>query len=130
MAALRAGTRPNHGLGGPQGFTTLDYLLGNAVSSDHLKRVPSGCIEHGANPDTSNAYSRQPPCWWRRSFMASLTWPICSSGYGATPVPLSGASAFIAAAMRVMPLRRASSPQDTRALRPHMALIMAAQRRL
>jgi ankyrin repeat protein len=119
----------NHGLGGPQGFTTLDYLLGNAASSDHPKRV-EWLLQHGANPDTNNAYSRRPVLVEAQLYgLADIADLLIR--YGAKPVPLSGETTFIAAAMHgdAEEARRlaASSPA---LLRGHLALIIAAQRGL
>jgi ankyrin repeat protein len=117
----------HHGLGGPQGFTTLDYLLGNAVSSNHLART-EWLIAHGANPDTSNAYSRRPVLLEAhlRGFadMAALL-----LRRGAKPVPLTGALAFVAAAMRCDfdEVRRLSASSPA-LLNDPSALILAAQR--
>jgi ankyrin repeat protein len=117
----------HHGLGGPQGFTTLDYLLGNAASSNHLARA-EWLIVHGANPDTSNAYSRRPVLLEAHlrgyADMAALL-----LRRGATPVPLSGASAFVAAAMRrdFDEARRLAAGTPALLSDPS-ALILAAQR--
>lgn len=121
--------QPNHGLGGPRGFTTLDYLLGNAASSDHPKRV-EWLLQHGANPDADNSYSRKPVLVEAQLYgLADIADLLIQ--YGAKSVPLIGEDIFIAAAMRgdVDEARRlvASNP----ALRAeHKALILAAQRGL
>lgn len=119
--------RTNQGLGAPQGLATLDYLLGNAVSSNHLARA-EWLIAHGANPDTSNAYSHRAVL-----LEAQLRGFADMAGLllrrGARAVPLSGASAFVAAAMR----RDFDEARRLAAATPELlgdpsALILAAQR--
>jgi uncharacterized protein len=119
----------NHGLGGPQGFTTLDYLLGNAVNNNHLQRA-EWLLASGADPDTANAYSRQPVLEEAQLYgLAEMAAMLIY--YGAKPVVLSREAAFIAAAMRgdrAEASRLAAS--DPALLRGPMALIIAAQRGL
>jgi ankyrin repeat protein len=46
-------------LGHGFGLSTLDYLLGNAVGSNHLARA-DWLLDRGADPDTLHAYIKQP----------------------------------------------------------------------
>ena len=82
-----------------QGLTdempALDYLLGNAVTSNHLKRA-DWLLGHGANPNGVNSYSGRPlhleAQLQGHSEMAELL-----VLRGATPIVLTGQAAFLAA---------------------------------
>ncbi len=118
----------HHGLG-PQWGNTLDYLLGNAVGYNHLKRA-EWLLAHGANPDEKSAYSRRAHHVEAQlagfADMAALL-----VRHGARPVALSGDAAFIAAAMRGdLDEARAMARRSPALLRQPMALIVAAQRGL
>lgn len=47
------------GLGGKYKFGTLNYLLGNAVTNNHLARA-TWLLEHGASANTKHSYSGRP----------------------------------------------------------------------
>jgi ankyrin repeat protein len=75
---------------------TLDYLLGNAVSSLHVKRI-AWLLAHGANANAVNAYSKQPvikhaAVAGRQDIVDLLV------KHGARVTQLTDAEAFIAAA--------------------------------
>ncbi|HEY6814568.1 MAG TPA: ankyrin repeat domain-containing protein [Croceibacterium sp.] len=84
-------------LGGTE-RSTLDYLLGNAVGSDHLARA-EWLLAHGADANGTNAYSKRPhhEVAQLHGFvqMAALL-----ARHGARPVALSGHLAFHAACLR------------------------------
>ena len=78
--------------------TALDYLLGNAVSFNHVKRA-DWLLQHGANPNTTHAYSGNPvhadaQLQGHREMADLLVLR------GATPIALSGQPAFQAALLR------------------------------
>jgi uncharacterized protein len=78
--------------------TALDYLLGNAVGFNHVKRA-DWLLQHGANPDTTHAYSGNPvhadaQLQGHREMADLLVLR------GATPIALSGQPAFQAALLR------------------------------
>jgi ankyrin repeat protein len=78
---------------------TLDYLLGNAVAYDHLRRA-DWLIGHGADPDGVHAYSgrrqREEALVHGHVAMAALL-----ERHGAAVAPLEGRTAFKAACMRL-----------------------------
>jgi ankyrin repeat protein len=85
-------------LGGRFKVGTLNYLLGNAVPQNHIKRV-QWLLAHGANAETVNAYSGQPVHTVARlagySQLAALL-----ARHGATEHVLRGDQAFLAALMQ------------------------------
>jgi ankyrin repeat protein len=86
-------------LGGKLRRTALDYLLGNAVSSNHLRRA-EWLLVHGADPNGPHAYSqrcmREEALVFGHDAMAEL---LLSDG--ALARPLDGQAAFQAACMRL-----------------------------
>jgi ankyrin repeat protein len=78
---------------------TVDYLLGNAVNQNHLKRA-EWLLLHGADPNGRNAYSQNP-----HHELAQLKGLIAMTDllerYGARPVPISREAAFHVACMRL-----------------------------
>lgn len=86
-------------LGGRVPMSAIDYLLGNAVACDHLRRA-EWLIVHGANADGVHAYSgrrqREEALVHGHGAMAALL-----ERHGATAVPLEGRTAFKAACMRL-----------------------------
>lgn len=84
-------------LNGPHKVGTLNYLLGNAVSSNHLARA-SWLLAHGASATTVHSYSGH-----RLHTMARLAgyadMVSLLEQYGATPEVLTGERALLAALM-------------------------------
>ena len=85
-------------LGGPE-RSTLDYLLGNAVSFRHPARV-EWLLEHGADPNGLNAYSKRPHHEIAQ-LQGSSDIAALLERHGARPVKLSAHFAFRAACMRM-----------------------------
>jgi ankyrin repeat protein len=86
-------------LGGNLRRSAVDYLLGNAVSSNHLRRA-EWLLAHGADPNGPHAYSkrsmRDEALVYGYDTMADLL-----VKYGAVARPLDGQIAFQAACMRL-----------------------------
>ena len=86
-------------LGGRFGLGALDYLLGNAVGQDHVRRA-EWLLEHGAHPDAVHAYTGHP-----LHEMAQLDGfgqiQALLERYGGRPARLQGPAAFQAACMRM-----------------------------
>jgi uncharacterized protein len=86
-------------IGGNVPLNALDYLLGNAVAFNHLKRA-EWLLMHGANADGVHAYSKRPlreeALIYGHTAMTDLL-----VRYGATQPPLEGEAAFQAACMRL-----------------------------
>jgi ankyrin repeat protein len=80
-------------------LNALDYLLGNAVAYNHLRRA-EWLLMHGANADGVHAYSKRPlreeALIYGHTAMADLL-----VRYGAAEPPLEGEAAFQAACMRL-----------------------------
>ncbi|MFN9088202.1 MAG: ankyrin repeat domain-containing protein [Gemmatimonas sp.] len=89
--------REGRGLGGRIKVGTLNYLLGNAVSSNHLRRA-EWLLAHGAETTTRHAYAQQPVHTMARlagfTKMAALL-----ARHGAREEPLTGERALLAALM-------------------------------
>lgn len=83
-------------LGGTK-MSTLDYLLGNAVASNHFARV-GWLLAHGADPDGRNAYSKRPHVEVARSHGFTAVAELLA-GHGAKPIELSPHAAFVTAAL-------------------------------
>jgi ankyrin repeat protein len=84
-------------VGGRVPLNALDYLLGNAVAQNHVKRA-EWLLMHGANADGVHAYSR------RLLREEALTYGYIAMAdllvrHGATAPPLEGQAAFQAACM-------------------------------
>lgn len=90
---------PAPAIGGKFPLSALDYLLGNAVAYNHLRRA-EWLLTHGANADGVHAYSGQPlraeALIYGHAAMAELL-----VRYGANTLPLDGQAAFQAACMRL-----------------------------
>lgn len=86
-------------LGGRFGLGALDYLLGNAVGQNHLRRT-AWLLEHGAHADAVHAYTGRP-----LHEMAQLDGfggiQALLERHGASPARLQGVQAFQAACMRM-----------------------------
>jgi hypothetical protein len=86
-------------LGGNVRRSALDYLLGNAVPNNHLRRA-EWLLLHGADPNGPHAYSkrslREEALVYGHDTMAGLL-----VKYGAVARPLDGQVAFQAACMRL-----------------------------
>ncbi|MBO0765723.1 MAG: ankyrin repeat domain-containing protein [Hyphomicrobiaceae bacterium] len=82
-------------IGGNVPLNALDYLLGNAVAYNHLRRA-EWLLMHGANADGVHAYSNRPlreeALIYGHSAMADLL-----ARHGAKALPLDGQAAFQAA---------------------------------
>jgi hypothetical protein len=80
-------------------LNALDYLLGNAVAANHVRRT-EWLLVHGANADGVHAYSKRPlreeALIYGHTGMADLL-----VRYGAAELPLEGEAAFQAACMRL-----------------------------
>jgi uncharacterized protein len=87
------------GLGAASHNSALNYLLGNAVSYNHLQRA-EWLLTHGANPNAMHAYSRRPvreeALVYGHVSMAQLL-----ERHGATTASLQGHASFQAACMRL-----------------------------
>jgi ankyrin repeat protein len=86
-------------LGGRFGLGALDYLLGNAVGQDHVRRA-EWLLEHGAHPNAVHAYSGHPLHEMAQLDGFSQIQSLLER-YGGTPARLQGAAAFQAACMRM-----------------------------
>jgi ankyrin repeat protein len=86
-------------IGGNVPLNALDYLLGNAVAYNHLRRA-EWLLMHGANADGVHAYSNRPlreeALIYGHAAMADLL-----VRYGAKTPPLDGQAAFQAACMQL-----------------------------
>src|SRR5262249_28807034 len=86
-------------MGGVVPLNALDYLLGNAVSRNHLARA-GWLLAHGANPDSAHAYSqraqREEALVHGYQDMVELL-----VRHGADTPALTGSAAFRAACMRL-----------------------------
>lgn len=84
-------------IGGTHKVGTLNYLLGNAVTNNHLARA-GWLLQHGADANTVHAYSGHPVHTVARlSGRAHMTNLL--ERHGATPEFLQGTRALIAALM-------------------------------
>lgn len=90
---------PAPSIGGNVPLSALDYLLGNAVAYNHLRRA-EWLLMHGANADGVHAYSNRPlreeALIYGHAAMADLL-----VRHGANAPPLEGQAAFQAACMRL-----------------------------
>ena len=110
-------------LGGSVGLCTLDYLLGNAVAQNHLRRA-SWLLEHGADARTLHAYSRQPV--HTMAVLAGYDRMAALLGeHGAEMEELDGERALVAALMRgddqEVRVRVAADPALVRSVAPLIA---------
>jgi ankyrin repeat protein len=78
---------------------TLDYLLGNAVDANHLRRA-EWLLDRGADPNSVNAYSGRPH-FEDAQIHGFQEMTALLVRRGARPVPLAGRSAAQAALMRL-----------------------------
>lgn len=120
-------TAPAHGLGAGSGVSAIDYLLGNAVPH-HPRRV-EWLLQHGANANTVNSYSKQPVV--KHAALAGSQEIIdLLVRHGAERPALSGQEAFLAAAMQGdgATLRRLAEGHPEYLRSPH-ALFAAIQQR-
>jgi ankyrin repeat protein len=80
------------------GMNALDYLLGNAVASNHLQRV-EWLLAHGANANSQHAYSKRPQ---REEALIHGYEEVVAllDRHGAMATPLTGKAAFRAACMK------------------------------
>lgn len=90
---------PDKAFGGRVPLNMLDYLLGNAVANNHLRRA-EWLLAHGADADGLHAYSQRPlreeALVYGHGAMADLL-----VRHGAAATPLEGEVAFQAACMRL-----------------------------
>lgn len=90
---------PQPRLGGNVPLNALDYLLGNAVAFNHLKRA-EWLVTHGANPNGVHAYSGR-PLYEEALIHGHTAMAALLVRHGAVIPRLEGAAAFQAACMRV-----------------------------
>jgi ankyrin repeat protein len=86
-------------IGGAVPTSALDYLLGNAVPNNHLRRA-EWLLAHGAHADSPHAYASRP----LREEALVLGFEAMAAllvRHGAATPPLGGKSAFRAACMRL-----------------------------
>jgi hypothetical protein len=84
-------------LNGPVKVGTLNYLLGNAVTNNHLRRA-EWLLEHGAQATTVHSYSGQPVHTVARlAGLRAMTGLL--EQHGAAAAPLAGARALQVALM-------------------------------
>lgn len=112
-------------LGGDK-MSTLDYLLGNAVASNHFART-RWLLEHGADPGGRNAYSKQPHHQVARARGFSAVANLLA-GYGAKEAELSPHVAFVSACLAMdEPQARRLAAENPAYLRDPTPLLIAAQ---
>jgi hypothetical protein len=111
------------------GHPMLDYLLGNAVERDHVRRI-EWLLTHGADPDALHAYAHV-PVQVRAQLLGHAGVVALLEAHGATPHRLSGPLAFQAAALRgdADEARRLAA-EDPSCLTHPGPLVAAAQRDL
>lgn len=85
-------------LGHGFGLSTLDYLLGNAVTFNQRVRA-AWLLDRGADPNTVNGYSKR-PVHADAQLSGFLEMQRLLEQRGARPVALAGADAFRAACLR------------------------------
>jgi uncharacterized protein len=90
---------PETAIGGVVPLNAFDYLLGNAVASNHLQRV-EWLLAHGANANSLHAYSKRPQ---REEAMIHgyEEVVVLLDRHGAMATPLAGKAAFRAACMKL-----------------------------
>jgi ankyrin repeat protein len=113
-------------IGGKIPLCALDYLLGNAVAYNHIRRA-EWLLTHGANADGVHAYSGQPlqqeALIYGHAAMAELL-----VRHGAAAPPLDGQAAFQAACMRVdRDAARRLADQHPECLRDPAPMLAAAR---
>jgi len=113
-------------IGGNVPLNALDYLLGNAVAYNHLRRA-EWLLMHGANADGVHAYSkrllREEALIYGHTAMADLL-----VRYGAAEPPLEGEAAFQAACMRLdKDAARKLAEQNPECLRNPAPMLTAAR---
>ena len=85
-------------LGHGFGLSTLDYLLGNAVGSNARVRA-EWLLDRGADPNAFNGYTKT-PVHAQAQLSGFVEVQRLLEDRGARPVPLTGAAAYRAAALR------------------------------
>ena len=111
-------------LNGPVKVGTLNYLLGNAVGQNHIKRA-TWLLEHGANANTLHSYSGKPV---HTMAMISGYTELAAllAQHGATEAVLHGEHAFVAALMQgnepEVRSRAAADPRLVRSAAPLLAV--------
>lgn len=86
-------------IGGNAPLNTLDYLLGNAVGLNHLRRA-EWLLMHGANAEGAHAYSNR-PLIEEALINGHAAMVDMLVHYGAKAPPLDGQAAFQAACMQL-----------------------------
>jgi ankyrin repeat protein len=113
-------------IGGTVPLSALDYLLGNAVAYNHMKRA-QWLLVHGANANGVHAYSNRPlpeeALIYGHTAMADLL-----VHHGADAPPLDGQAAFQAACMRLdRDAARRLAEQHPECLRDPAPMLTAAR---
>jgi ankyrin repeat protein len=90
---------PATSIGGNVPLSALDYLLGNAVAFDHLRRA-EWLLMHGANADGVHAYSNR-PLMEEALINGHAAMTDLLLRHGAKAAPLDGQAAFQAACMQL-----------------------------
>ncbi len=120
-------TVPQKPIGGRVVLNALDYLLGNAVAYDHVRRA-EWLLLHGANANGPHAYSDRPlreeALVYGHGEMADLL-----VRHGAASPALQGLTAFQAACMRLdRKAARAAAAQHPECLLDADAMLTAARK--
>jgi ankyrin repeat protein len=113
-------------IGGNVPLNMIDYLLGNAVASNHVKRA-EWLLMHGANANGVHAYSKRPQ---REEALVygNLTIAELLVRHGAATPPLQGQAAFQAACMQVdRESARALAERHPACLRDASPMLLAAR---
>lgn len=114
------------GLDGKFKVAALDYLLGNAVASGHVRRA-EWLLDHGADPDAIHAYSGRPLCV-EAQLLGHGAIAEMLARFGARPVALDAAEHIVSAcAAGDLDRIRMLARTNPGLLQYPMALIRAAQ---
>jgi uncharacterized protein len=113
-------------IGGSVPLSALDYLLGNAVAYNHVKRA-EWLLSHGADANGLHAYSKRPlreeALIYGYTAIANLL-----VAHGAATVPLTGHAAFQAACMALdMSAARALAERNPQYLQQASPMLVAAR---
>jgi len=118
---------PGQGLGGRITCAVIDYLLGNAVAYNHVKRA-EWLLRHGANPNGPHAYSTRPQ-YDEAMVHGHVEMADLLRRHGASVPPLTPQTAFQAACMRGDRVAARRIAADDPALLRHAEPMLIAARR-